>query len=158
MSRPAPVPYTVNGKTYPSMQAYILSPEYQKELLASFPPIAVYSGGGGVRTVSVGTSGGGGSASAAPAGGGSASAAPVGSVLTPSTAVSHINPYSYMPTAASLPALSTTVQAETNAQYRARIAAQKVKSEYETKMVKNGKKRTSRRRRNLRNSRKQRRH
>ena len=129
------------------MQAYVLSPEYQKELLASFPPISVYSGGG-VRTVSVGTSGGGGSASAAPG----------GAVLTPSTAVSHINPSSYMPAAAAFPALSLTVQDKTNAQHRAEVAAQKAKNEYEAKMVKKGQKRTSRRRRNARKSRKQLRH
>jgi hypothetical protein len=127
-------------KVFETEAAYKASPEYRAKVAANAAASAAAS-------VSSASSGG---AMRPAAGGGGA----------PSAASVYVNPYSYMPTAAAtaLPALSITTQAQTNAQYRAELAAQKAKNEYEAKMVKNGKKRTSRRRRNARKSRKQRRH
>jgi hypothetical protein len=118
-------------KVFETEAAYKASPEYRAKVAANASSAA---SSGAMRPA---------------AGGGGA----------PSAASVYVNPYSYMPTvAAALPALSITTQAQTNAQHRAELAAQKAKNEYEAKLVKNGKKRTSRRCRNTRKSRKQRRH
>jgi len=145
-------------KVFETEAAYKASPEYRAKVAAnaaaSSRPSASAGGGGAVRPA---------------AGGGSAPSSSFsilsgfsgGAAHPASSAASvYVNPYSYMPTAAAtaLPALSITTQAQTNAQHRAELAARKAKNEYEAKLVKNGKKRISRRRRNARKSRKQRRH
>ena len=122
----------------------ISSDAYQKKLRENFPSLTVHSHiEPTVHSIA---------ATEAP----STSAAAGGGGVRP------FNPYgSYpaMPTV-SLPPLSTGTQVQSNAQFRAEVAAQKAKNKEEAKMMENGsnRKRTSRKRRNMRKSRKQRRH